>query len=114
MKTTAFVSLLCSVALAEDQVPLKEKAAGWFDKAKAFIPSVTPSILNPVNAAASAFAASNVEQITKHNYKQLLVPKASGEEEWLVYLTGGNKTCFGRCAHADKAFNVSLLFIAIP
>lgn len=109
MKTTSILTtLFVSVALAEDQLPFAEKAAGWFDKAKSFIPSVTPSIPNPVNAAAAGIAASKVQQITRANYRSILAPKASGEEEWLVYLTGGNKTCFGRCDKVDRVFNVSL------
>lgn len=112
MKTTTLLStLLFSAAFAQDQVPLKEKAAGWFDKAKSYIPSGTPSIPNPVQAAAGAFASKKVQKINIRNYQRILRPKVEGEEEWLVYLTGGNKTCFGRCERADAAWNVcSILY----
>lgn len=109
MKTSAiFASLLLGTALAADaQVPLKDKAQGWFDKAKSYIPSGTPSIPNPVDAAASAVAAMKVQRVNIRNYQRLLSPKPEGEEEWLIYATGGNKSCFGRCARPDKAWNVS-------
>lgn len=108
MKTTTFLTtLLFSAVLAQDQVPLKEKAAGWLDKAKSYIPSGTPSIPNPVEAAAAAFADKKVQKINVRNYKRILTPKLEGEEEWLIYATGGNKTCFGKCARADAAWNVS-------
>lgn len=105
---TLLTTLLFSAVLAQDQVPLKEKAAGWFDKAKSYIPSGTPSIPNPVQAAAGAVANKKVQKINIRNYKRLLRPKIEGEEEWLIYLTGHNKTCFGTCGRADAAWNVSL------
>jgi PTH2 family peptidyl-tRNA hydrolase len=39
------------------------------------------------------------------NWQSLLEP-SSEPQDWLLYITGGNKTCFGRCGNADKAFNV--------
>lgn len=111
MKTTSLLSaVLVGAVFAQDQVTLKEKAAGWFDKAKSYIPSVSPSVPNPVEAASAATAAiapKKVEKINLRNFRRLLRPKLEGEEEWLVYLTGENKTCFGRCQIADAAWNVS-------
>lgn len=108
MKTSALVSLLVSVALAQDaQIPFVEKAAGWFDKAKSYIPSGTPSIPNPIDAGAAAVEDKMVTRINLKNYQRLLKPKLEGEEEWLVYLTGANKTCFGRCGKTDAAWDVS-------
>lgn len=109
MKTSLLLtSLLFGVVLADDtQATLKEKAQGWFDKAKSYIPSVTPSIPNPIDAGAAAVAAKNVQKVNIRNYHRLLAPKVEGEEEWLIYATGGNKSCFGRCGKADLAWNVS-------
>lgn len=108
MKTSILASLLVGIALAQDaQTPLKEKAAGWFDKAKAYIPAGAPSIPNPIDAGAAAVEEKRVTRINIRNYQRLLKPKLEGEEEWLIYLTGGNKTCFGRCGKTDAAWNVS-------
>lgn len=113
MKASAILSsFLLGAAVAQDQVPLKEKAAGWFDKAKSYIPTVSPSIPNPVNAAAAAAAAAKVHKITIRNYKRLLAPSPEGDVEWLVYLTGGNKTCFGRCGQVDLTWNESVPILA--
>lgn len=116
MKATTFLTtLLFGAVLAQDQVPLKEKAAGWLDKAKSFIPSGTPSIPNPVEAAAAAFADKKVQKLNIRNYQRILQPKLEGEEEWLIYATGGNKTCFGRCARADAAWNGAVpILSALP
>jgi len=115
MKTGIIATLLCGAALAHDQIPLKEKAAGWFDKAKSYIPSVTPSIPNPIDAGAAAVAEKKVTKINIRNYQRLLQPKLEGEEEWLIYLTGGNKSCFGRCGKTDAAWNLSIpLLSALP
>lgn len=108
MKTTTLLStLLFTAALAQDQVPLKEKAAAWFDIAKSYIPTGAPSIPNPVQAASGIFANKKVQKINIRNYQRFLRPKVEGEEEWVIYLTGHNKTCFGKCERADAAWNVS-------
>lgn len=108
MKASILASLLFGVAIAADaQVPLKDKAQGWFDKAKSYIPSVTPSVNNPVDTAAAAVAALKVQKVNIRNYQRILSPKLEGEEEWIIYATGGNKSCFGRCNRANTAWNVS-------
>jgi len=81
-----------------------EKAAGWLDKAKGYIPS--PSN-RPVDAAAAVVTERKVERINIRNWQRKLSPKPDIEEEWMVYITGGNKSCYGRCAHADATWNVS-------
>lgn len=108
MKTINLLApLFCSVALAQDaQIPLKEKAQQWFDVAKSYIPSGVPSIPNPVDAGAAAVAGNKVQKISIANFERVLAPKPEGEEEWLIYTTGGNKTCFGRCGKVDLAWNV--------
>lgn len=109
---TVIASLFFSAVLAQDaQVPLKEKAAGWFGKAKSYVSSATPAHSNPTDAAASAVAAMQVQEINIKNYGRTLQPKPEGEEEWLVYLTGGNKTCFGRCGKTDSAWNVRMTLL---
>jgi hypothetical protein len=89
-----------------DQVPLREKAAGWLDKAKSYIPNSGP--VDVVEAGAAHVAEQRVERINIRNWQRKLSPKLDTEEEWLVYVTGGNKSCFGRCGHADSTWNVSL------
>ncbi|OQV07655.1 hypothetical protein CLAIMM_12058 [Cladophialophora immunda] len=116
--------LLLPLLVAADQVPLKEKAAGWFDKAKSFIPSggggAAPAVSvpvppNPVEAGAAKVAENKVEKINVRNWQRKLSPKPDTEEEWMIYLTGGNKTCFGRCGPVDTVWNESVpLLTALP
>jgi len=112
-------SLLSSLAVVSsaDQVPLKELASAWLDKAKSFIPSgnVAPSIPNPIDAGAAKVADKRVQRINIRNWQRILAPKPEGEEEWMVYMTGGNKSCYGRCGPVDLVWNESIpLLAALP
>lgn len=97
--------LLLPLLVSADQVPLRDIAAGWFEKAKSYIPS--PHVPDPIDAGAAKVADKVVERINVRNWERKLAPKPDTEEEWLVYFTGGNKTCWGRCGHVDSKWNVS-------
>ncbi|KAH0840564.1 hypothetical protein AYO21_03893 [Fonsecaea monophora] len=113
--------LLLPLLVAADQNPLFEKAAGWFDKAKSFIPGAAPAdsvpdpLSNPLEAGAAAVADHKVEKINVRNWQRKLAPKPDTEEEWMIYVTGGNKTCFGRCAKVDTVWTEAVpLLSALP
>lgn len=57
-------------------------------------------------------AALKVKKVTTHNYKDVLKPGAAtatpGLEEWMIMVTGGNKTCYGACERAELAWNESV------
>lgn len=95
----------------------------WVEKAKSFLPSqqvAAPAAEQQggeeAPAAGSApesniVAEKNVVPLTLSNWQSNLVAtEEEGPQEWLVFVTGGNKTCFGRCGVAEKAFNVSCWF----
>lgn len=108
-----FSSLLLLVPLlpslvSADQVPLMEKAAEWLDKAKGYIPNSGSGAADAADAGPAYIGERRVERINIRNWQRKLSPKLDTEEEWLVYVTGGNKSCFGRCGHADSTWNVSL------
>jgi hypothetical protein len=109
MRLPPLLLLLPAIAIADDQKPLKDKAAAWFDKAKSFMPSA--ALPSPVDAGASTVAGLVVEKITKANWRRKMLPIAGdpsrGPQEWMVYFSG-NTSCDGRCEQADKAFNVIL------
>lgn len=114
--------ILCTLpalAAAEQQVPLQERVKGWINKAQSYIPTAVPSVPNPINAGASKVAGQVVTPVTLGNWRSVLKPSASaayeGPEEWMVFLTGANKTCYGACDHAEKAWNESVaLLSALP
>ncbi|KIX09090.1 uncharacterized protein Z518_00168 [Rhinocladiella mackenziei CBS 650.93] len=105
--------LLLPLLVAADQAALKDKVAKWFDKAKSYIPSEAPP--NPIDASTAKVAGNVVEKINIRNWERRLSPKPDTEEEWMVYMTGGNKSCFGRCTPVDLKWNESVpLLAALP
>ncbi|PYH73459.1 aminoacyl-tRNA hydrolase [Aspergillus vadensis CBS 113365] len=118
MRFTPVVALLPALAVAQEQVPLADRVQGWFNKAKSYLPTATP--VAPAAAVVekvvekTKIQEKTVSEFNLTNWQSYLEP-ASEPQDWLVYITGGNKTCFGRCDKADKAFNESvLLFSADP
>lgn len=120
--SSSLVLALPALALAEEQVPLLEKVKGFFSKATAAVSSAIPAAPSaPVNAAASKAAAKAAEAIqhpiTLENWKEVLTvdPTVSAPttQEWLVFITGGNTTCFGFCGNATKAWNVRTTFASL-
>ncbi|KAI1614763.1 PTH2 family peptidyl-tRNA hydrolase [Exophiala viscosa] len=110
--------LLLPVLVAAEQASFQDQAQAWFDKAKAYIPGNVPStsnIPNPIEPIAAKFADLSVEKINIRNWQRKLSPKPDTEEEWMIYMTGGNKTCFGRCDEVDEVWTESVpLLTALP
>ena len=115
--SSTFVLALPAVAIAEQQVPLLDKIKGYFTQATAAVSSALPSVpSSPVEAAknsAAAKAASAIQHpITLENWKEVLTvdPTASPPttQDWLIFTTGGNSTCFGLCGNATRAWNVRI------
>ena len=107
--TSALLLALPAIVAAQQQKPLQDTLQGWFDKAKSFIPG---AVTSPINTGAARVAAEKVTLLTKENWASTLTPSASssfsdGPEEWMVFFSGGNKTCYGRCEGLEKAWNVS-------
>jgi hypothetical protein len=115
MRTSSLLLALPALAVAQDQAPL----AGIFNKIKdavksasSYIPNSIPSIVpNPVDAGAAKVAGRAVHKLHFNDWKDVVKPsqvasKSSEPEHWMVYLTGGNKTCLGFCDTADAAWNV--------
>lgn len=113
MRLSPFLLLLPAMAVADGQNPLKEKAAAWINKAKSYIPSVTPPA--PIDAGETAVAGVMVETITKNNWRRKMLSTTDSPNnrprEWLVIFTG-NTSCYGRCEQPDKAFNESAAILA--
>lgn len=124
MRLSPVVLALPAMAAAQQQVPLMDQVKGWFNKATQAISSSVPSapsvpsvsVPNPVDAAAAKVADYTVDRLTLENYKEVLTPGAAtsspGVEDVMLFVTGGNKTCFGLCAHAEGEWNKSTPFIA--
>jgi hypothetical protein len=103
MRFTSLITLLPALALAQEQVPLADRVQGWFNKAKNLVPTAVPA--DPIQKMAEKVSEKRVTDVTMRNWQSLLAP-AEDAQDWYIYITGGNKTCFGRCDIADKAFKV--------
>jgi hypothetical protein len=111
--STAILALP-ALTLAEQQIPLLDKVKGFFNQATASVASVIPSAPSvpsaPVEAAAAKAAAAVQHPLTLENWKEVLTVdptvSAPATQEWLVFVTGGNSTCYGFCGPAEKAWNV--------
>ncbi|ETI24334.1 hypothetical protein G647_03703 [Cladophialophora carrionii CBS 160.54] len=118
MRIPYLLSLLPLLVAADSQAPLKDKAAGWFDKAKSYVSSAVPSAIpvpeipHPIDAGAAKVAENVVEKINVRNWQRKLSPKLDAEEEWMIYLTGGNKSCYGRCGPVNTVWNESVPLLA--
>ncbi|KAI9681355.1 MAG: hypothetical protein M1817_002638 [Caeruleum heppii] len=93
--------------LASAQAQQQNVLGDWFSKLSSYLPS--QAVAGAGQAAASAGAASNnVKALTLENWRQVLGPKPDdGEvepEPWWVFVTGGNKTCYGLCGKANQAW----------
>lgn len=109
MRFIPLLALLPALAVAEDQVPLGDRVQGWFNKAKAYLPTATPVIPvaeKVVETPKKVVQEKTVYSFNTTNWESLLEPKST-PQDWLVFVTGGNKTCFGRCGKAEESFNVS-------
>ncbi|KAF2858325.1 hypothetical protein K470DRAFT_259917 [Piedraia hortae CBS 480.64] len=104
--------LLPALALAE-QIPLIDQVKGWFSLSKPS-ESTTSSEAPEHILSGSGITSLNVHRLTLENYNELLRPQSEPDEfakptegikEWVIYTTGGNKTCYGRCGHADQSWN---------
>lgn len=102
-------------------MPLLDRIKGYLSQATAAVSSAIPSMpSSPVEAAknnATASVASVVQHpLTLENWKEVLTVDLTASppatQDWLIFSTGGNATCFGLCGNATKAWNASLPFLA--
>ncbi|WEW60856.1 hypothetical protein PRK78_006344 [Emydomyces testavorans] len=119
MRLSSTLVLLPALAAAQNQFPFAEQLQGLIDKAKSFFPTA-PAVPAPARESTAPPVVpkrkKNVASVTSENWQSLLAPVATNApqeaREWLVYISGGNKTCFGRCGRADKAWNDSIPLFA--
>lgn len=114
MRPSLLLALPALALALEPQQPLGDRFKDWWNKATSYVEASVPSTIpNPVEAATAKVAELAVTNLTKDNWKSVLTPteaKFTGApHEWLIYVHGGNKTCYDACTNATKAWNVRLL-----
>jgi len=124
--SSSLLLLLPALAAADQQSPLGEfgesvqaNVQAWFSKLQSFIPSApsaAPSASAPFEAGAAKVAERKVTPLTLENWRSTLTPSVSatteGPEEWMVFITGGNKTCYGMCGPVEAAWNESVALLS--
>lgn len=114
------VLALSPVAIAVDgdgleQFPLFNKAKEWYGRAREVLPKPPPVpkipklVRQPVDTTAAKIAGSKVTPLTISNYEEYF---NAADAEYLVLVTGGNKTCGGYCHNVDVAWNKSAAILA--
>jgi len=124
MRFETVLLALPALAAAQQQIPLLDQLQGYYKQASAkvadYLPKAPPAPVAPnapkvTDMAASAISAAAVERLTLDNYNTVLKAGAAtsspGIEEWLIFVTGGNKSCFGLCQYAETEFNKSVPFL---
>ena len=123
MRTSSVLLALPALSTAQQFPfldPYIEQVKGFFAQASSTVSSsvssVAPSsfsVPNPVASGAAKYADLKVERLTLDNHKSLFQQRTTaGIEEWMIFVTGGNGTCFGLCGHAETAWNESVALVA--
>lgn len=81
------------------------------------VSSAADAVVNEVPKATKAakqnITPKKVDILTINNWKDTLYapvkPEATQPEEWLVFVTGGNKTCYGHCDKVEQAWNETVV-----
>jgi hypothetical protein len=109
---------LPALTLAEEQVPLVDKLKGYWGKAVDAVTSAVPAAVpskSPLEAGAAKIADSVQHELTLENWKDVvtadLTTSAPATQDWIVYVNGGNVTCYGFCGNTTKAWNVCQHFL---
>lgn len=107
-----YLPLLALTGASMVQAGPVDQFGAWFNNLKT---QLANSVSSPVDAVTGAIAGAFVQPLGMQNWKSHIWPKPDEEQEWMVYMTGGNKSCFGRCENADRAWNQSVpLLKALP
>jgi len=121
MRASFAVAALPALCTAQ-QIPFLDQIKTWMGAASSSISSAIPlpsdfSIPNPVAEGAKKYATAKLDRVTLNNYQTLLQPGAAtaspGIEEWLIFVTGGNKSCYGLCGPAEQAWYEAVPLIQV-
>ncbi|KAK4135668.1 hypothetical protein BT67DRAFT_440558, partial [Trichocladium antarcticum] len=119
---TALLALPLLAAAAESPFEqYKAKFQNFLSSLGATVPVADKAVDAPPAAASSAATGAakskkvvepkKIETLTLENWKDTLYAPvqtdATTPEDWLVLMSGRNKTCFGNCGKLDEAFNES-------
>ncbi|PSR75297.1 hypothetical protein BD289DRAFT_379422 [Coniella lustricola] len=109
------LSALASLTVAQDFEQYQAQFQNILGQFGSYLPN--PNRHDPVSAAEAKAGEMKLNVLGLSNWKETLyapvAPEATTPEEWLVLVTGGNKTCFGHCLRIEAAFNQSAAKLAL-
>jgi hypothetical protein len=107
--SSTVLAALPALAAAQDS-PIDQYKAQFqnvIGQFASYIPN--PGHHDPIAAAEAKAGSMKLNVLTLDNWKQTLYePVTAGAttpEEWWLLVSGGNKTCYGRCDNVEQAFN---------
>ncbi|KAH8677963.1 hypothetical protein BX600DRAFT_431272 [Xylariales sp. PMI_506] len=107
MRFSAALFALPLLASAQDVPQYQAQFQNYLDKFISYLPN--PSKSDPVVATEAKIGEVKVDVVTLDNWRDVLyshvTPETTTPEQTWLFITGGNKTCFGRCEKPEKAFN---------
>lgn len=107
------IPALASAAQEPQQIPLADTLNRWFEKAKSYLPAVgTAPIAATTTAAKKAAAGINIHTVSDENWDSLLSPSSSSPQTWMIFVSGGNKTCYGQCTELESVWNETAAIFA--
>ncbi|KAF4471575.1 hypothetical protein FALBO_1508 [Fusarium albosuccineum] len=107
--SSTVLAALPALAAAQDSPVEQYKAQfqNFLGQMGSYVPN--PGHHDPVAALEAKTGAMRLNILTLENWKDTLyepvTPEATTPEEWWVLVSGGNKTCYGRCGTVEQAFN---------
>ena len=119
--THSLVLALPALTAAQDiQKPLIEQATSWIQSLRGYIPTSVPSVVpsaikSPIASTASKISALKITPLTISNYEAELTPDPNSPQspqEWMVFVSGGNRTCGGYCDRLEREFNKTATLLA--
>lgn len=107
------VPALASAAQESQQIPLADTLNRWFEKAKSYLPATgSPPITATTAAAKKAAAEINIRPVSEENWESLLAPSSLSPQTWMIFVSGGNKTCYGQCTELESVWNETAAIFA--
>ncbi|RTE81451.1 hypothetical protein BHE90_003990 [Fusarium euwallaceae] len=106
--STVLAALPALVAAQDSPVDqYKAQFQNFLGQISGYIPN--PGHHDPIAAAEAKAGAMRLDILTLENWKDTLYEPVAADattpEEWWLLVSGGNKTCYGRCGTVEQAFN---------
>ena len=116
--TSTLLLSLPALSAAQAQKPLGDQARAWYEKAKSYLPSqptIPSAVKDPVGATAAKIASKEVTFLNMSNYEDFLTPdptSSNSPQEYMILVSGGNKTCAGKCEKLEREWNATASVLA--